>query len=62
MTKERLPYAHVSPLWSPGRLQPIPEQRFPVGFFGENAKFWVVALPWVISGTGVSHLLMSLTG
>jgi hypothetical protein len=30
MTQERFPYSHVSPLRSPGRLQSIPAQRFPV--------------------------------
>ena len=32
MTTERFPYAHVYPLGSPGRLQPITAQRFPVEF------------------------------
>ena len=31
------------------------------GFPEEYAKFLVVAVPWVISGTGASHLLMPLT-
>jgi hypothetical protein len=32
-----------------------------VGFPEEYAKFLAVALPWLISGTSVSHLLVSLT-
>jgi hypothetical protein len=31
------------------------------GFPGENAKFWAVALPRVISDPGVSHLLLLIT-
>jgi hypothetical protein len=31
------------------------------GFPEEYAKFLAVAVPWVISGTGASHLLMPLT-
>ena len=33
----------------------------PTGFFGESEKFWALALSWVISMTGVSHLLPLLT-
>jgi RsiW-degrading membrane proteinase PrsW (M82 family) len=32
-----------------------------VGFLEEYAKFLAVALPWVISGTGASHVLMPLS-
>jgi hypothetical protein len=28
-----------------------------LGFFGETAKFWAVALSWVVGGGCVSHLL-----
>jgi hypothetical protein len=33
----------------------------PFGFPEEDAKFLAVALPWVSSGTGVSHVLIPLT-
>jgi hypothetical protein len=32
-----------------------------IGFPGENAKFWAVALLGVIRATGVSHVLPLLT-
>jgi hypothetical protein len=34
---------------------------WPIGFPEEYAKFLAVALPWIISGIGASHLLMPLT-
>lgn len=50
-----------------GRRYPAPSRSAPgrsrrsVGFPAEYAKFLAVAVPRVISDTGVSHLLMSLT-